>query len=682
MVVKVGTQGGGVLGGLNDPKWPTGKIKPQFDQKKKKAWFPIDPPPVDAPWWITQQPNVNTPPEHGETGPPQLGPSFGVLESDANGFNAGKSPSGVETNPASKAVQELLEMGPVVGVDNTLDSYPGQYPELTDVDQMYKDAMDKWLKENPGSGAVQDELTSQLEELSDSDLEALDIDADVTGDTTAAADAVDATGADAVDATGAGADAGGQTGDSWIDKFLSSPDIMLRSGTDQAALRTWLLSLPEGAVISRIQDNGNGEFEAFEIVDGKEVSLGKHVVSISDIDLHNANMRAAQLALEAERSAQAEQRARDRLSLDGEISRGRLENETERLDLDRQIQEERLKLDEAMARIDQDIARDRIQHEQEIANGNWQNALDVQDRIDERERAGRQLERDMFNANQELQNRKFELERASFDLDKLEFFQQLSASPANFADLFNISRGLAPTGAGGPMPQGISRIGQSDVQQTAAQDFRSTGINMAPNINTGALPQLGAEQAVPKFSPEQTQLSFKAGGDPTPVDSSGVSTVPAVPFNEIVNPTPITEDVELIRETATDTPTSLQPVDAPQPAPISNISAPVTGSNVDRLQTISDPNAVAQTAEDVVQGAPLPPGLQMAFNQQLTGAPQTAQQSIPLLSPQALNQLTPAEREVYFGLAQMQGQYLPDFQNLLAARSGSRPVSDTQRVFV
>jgi len=74
--------------------------------------------------------------------------------------------------------------------------------------------------------------------------------------------------------------------------------------------------------------------------------------------------------------------------------------------------------------------------------------------------------------------------------------------------------------------------------------------------------------------------------------------------------------------------------------------------------------------------------LQMAFNQQLTGAPQTAQQSIPLLSPQALNQLTPAEREVYFGLAQMQGQYLPDFQNLLAARSGSRPVSDTQRVFV
>jgi hypothetical protein len=82
------------------------------------------------------------------------------------------------------------------------------------------------------------------------------------------------------------------------------------------------------------------------------------------------------------------------------------------------------------------------------------------------------------------------------------------------------------------------------------------------------------------------------------------------------------------------------------------------------------------------QGAPLPIGLQLAFNNQQLGAPQTPQQSIPLLSPQRLAQLSPAEREAYFALAQMQGQYLPDFQSLLAARGSPQSIADTQRVFV
>ena len=108
-----------------------------------------------------------------------------------------------------------------------------------------------------------------------------------------------------------------------------------------------------------------------------------------------------------------------------------------------------------------------------------------------------------------------------------------------------------------------------------------------------------------------------------------------------------------------------------------------TSGAVDGLQTISNPSAapVAQTAEEVVQGAPLPPGIEMAFRNALVGAPQTAQDSIPLLSPQVLNSLTPAEQQVYFGLAQMQGQYLPDFENLLASRGGSQQVQDSQRVF-
>jgi hypothetical protein len=113
-----------------------------------------------------------------------------------------------------------------------------------------------------------------------------------------------------------------------------------------------------------------------------------------------------------------------------------------------------------------------------------------------------------------------------------------------------------------------------------------------------------------------------------------------------------------------------------------NISAPVNTSVTDGLETISAPGAVvAQTAEDVVQGAPLPPGIEMAFRNALVGAPQIAQNSIPLLSPQVINSLTPAEREVYYGLAQMQGQYLPDFQNQLASRGGSQQIQDSQRIF-
>jgi hypothetical protein len=426
--------------------------------------------------------------------------------------------------------------------------------------------------------------------------------------------------------------------------------LALGEGIDHKALRNWLITFTgNNVVVSRLEDQGNGIYEAFEIIDNVEKSLGIFDASIT-----------AQDQFAAENTAKRTQIERDRL------------------DLDTETQGEQLRIQEEMGRIDQDIARDRIQHEQEVASGNWQNALDVQDRIDERERSSRQLERDLFNANQELQNRKFELERASFDLDKLEFFQQLSASPANFADLFNISRGLAPTGAGGPMPQGVARIGQSNVQQTAAQDFRMNGINMAPNINTGALPTLGAEQAVPQFNPAQTQLSFMNGQDPTPVDATGQPVAPAAA------PAPYVKEGAGIAQGQSPAPLDFNATTDESGANISApVNAPVNGLQVDGLQTISNPSVapVAQTAEEVVQGAPLPPGIEMAFRNALVGAPQTAQESIPLLSPQVLNSLTPAEQEVYFGLAQMQGQYLPDFENLLASRGGSQPIQNSQRVF-
>ena len=473
---------------------------------------------------------------------------------------------------------------------------------------------------------------------------------------------------------GEGGDAGASLGGSPDSVFSALSEFGIKDTIDSSALQRWHSDLLEsGLYITEVREMppGSGNFIAFDENGGTHAS--PNVLMGSDV------------------------------VLESEIQIKRVELEEGRLALDTETQGEQLRIQEEMGRIDQDIARDRIQHEQEVASGNWQNALDVQDRIDERERSSRQLERDLFNANQELQNRKFELERASFDLDKLEFFQQLSSSPANFADLFNISRGLAPTGAGGPMPQGVARIGQSNVQQTAAQDFRMNGINMAPNINTGALPTLGAEQAVPQFNPAQTQLSFMNGQDPTPVDATGQPVAPAAaPAQLNTEPSGETDAYAetgsgIVQDQASN-PVQPNAMGSQLPAPLDfnattdesgvNISAPVNspvnGSQVDGLQTISNPSvaAVAQTAEEVVQGAPLPPGIEMAFRNALVGAPQTAQDSIPLLSPQVLNSLTPAEQQVYFGLAQMQGQYLPDFENLLASRGGSQQVQDSQRVFV
>lgn len=458
-----------------------------------------------------------------------------------------------------------------------------------------------------------------------------------------------------------GANADG-TGGMSVTAEASLSDFNFGGQSDTAAIRSWLAGLTAaGHFIDDVREEppGSGNFYAYDDTGFRHASgpMGIDPVTEHTSDLANR----------------------------------RVENETARLELDSEIQRESLRIQEEMARIDQDIARDRIQHDQEIAQGNWQNALDVQDRIDERERAGRQLERDLFNANQELQNRRFELDRAAFDLDKLEFFQELSSSPANFADLFNISRGLAPTGAGGPMPQGVSRIGQSNVQQTAAQDFRMNGINMAVNANTGALPQVAGEGAVPQFNPAQTQLSFIGGNDPTPINPDGTPvagaeqavTAPAAPAPAAPAPAPAAaaapQEVNLAEnEGASFANSGIQQPGIQQQPGFTTFGPESLGGNGGSGNPDQEfSGAQAATPE----GAPLPPGLQMAFRNALVGAPQTAQNSIPLLSPQALAQLTPAEQEVYYSLAQMQGQYLPDFQNLLASRTGSTQIADSQRVF-
>jgi hypothetical protein len=383
-----------------------------------------------------------------------------------------------------------------------------------------------------------------------------------------------------------------------------------------------------------------------------------------------------------ERDATALKLEADRYTADVTREQQRFELDQARFDLEEDYRADQLRIQEEIARIDQDIERDRIQHNQEIAQGNWQNALNIQDRIDERERAGRQLDRELFNANQANVERKFELERAEFDLDKLEFFQSLSLAPANFADIFNITRGLAPTGAGGPLPQGIQRIGSpSDVQQTAAQDYRQSGINLGVNVPAGGLPRLEAEPTVKQFDTTQPGLSFLEGGDPTPVGPDGLPLPPAYAHEmpEGSEGAGVLGGIDLDTVETGIQPSAVTPeLDSLMSQP-ATIQSPRQPSPQELMPPVSQPTAGGLQPP---QGAPLPIGLQLAFNNQQLGAPQTPQQSIPLLSPQRLAQLSPAEREAYFALAQMQGQYLPDFQSLLAARGSPQSIADSQRVFV
>lgn len=103
------------------------------------------------------------------------------------------------------------------------------------------------------------------------------------------------------------------------------------------------------------------------------------------------------------------------------------------------------------------ISRDRITADREIAQGNWDNALAIQDRIDGRERENRELERELARLNREHDQQRVNIERSRFELEKLQFLSTLQAM--NPIDFMNLSRGQPLTAAGGPLPGGLQRVG-------------------------------------------------------------------------------------------------------------------------------------------------------------------------------------------------------------------------------
>lgn len=151
-------------------------------------------------------------------------------------------------------------------------------------------------------------------------------------------------------------------------------------------------------------------------------------------------------------------------TLAGRVAEGRNPFETERLRIDQEKNKadqdflnRQLETQERIADNQAQVDRDRIAADRFIAQGNWDNALKVQDRIDAREKESRELQRELQREQIAHDQQRVELERQKFDLDRLQFLSTLQAM--NPIDFMNISRGLPPTAAGGPLPGGLQRVG-------------------------------------------------------------------------------------------------------------------------------------------------------------------------------------------------------------------------------
>lgn len=285
-----------------------------------------------------------------------------------------------------------------------------------------------------------------------------------------------------------------------------------------------------------------------------------------------------------------------------------LQLEQTAIDATNQRATKRNQLERDLAAINTQNNRDRIDADIQIAEGNWENALTIRDRINAQDDKRIQLERDLAALEDEDRDARFELDEARFEFEKLQFMSELARSPGDFATFFNISRGLEAPGAGGPIPGGFQRLAP-----LAIGDFDAGG---------GGAGQPGA--------PQGDQLALPPGA----TDVAGGAAPPGGdPFQ----------------------PTAGATIDP-------GTGQPIGTSTTDELAGLGTPDQVAQT------GAPLPPGLAAAFEGALpnsVGAFQAPEGLVPVLSPQQFNQLSPSEQEFYLAIAEFQGIRTEDFRALL-----------------
>ena len=207
--------------------------------------------------------------------------------------------------------------------------------------------------------------------------------------------------------------------------------------------------------------------------------------------------------------------------------------ELERLNLDRELQNANnafrqieLAQQARIADLQKDMAQDRIDADVQIAQGNWDNAIEIQDRVDERERLQRQLTRDLEDARLELQNRTVDIDRARLDMERQRFAMEVAVSPANLITLSNMSRGF-PAGQG-ELPGGFQRIGQAGA---FGADFGTGPFRAAPTV---ARPEVGGPPVQAEPAPAEADAAPSAPiggfpeGDPNP--AGGTVEQPPIPL--------------------------------------------------------------------------------------------------------------------------------------------------------
>lgn len=433
------------------------------------------------------------------------------------------------------------------------------------------------------------------------------------------------------------------------------------------------------------------------------------------------------------------------ITIDATTASGGLNIQNQQLELNRRQQEldetfrrDELRINQQIAQLQQEIELERIRADTLISQGELALALETQNRIDERERAARQLERDLFNANMDHNRDVLELERSKFDLERQRYLLELSGQPGNLLDFFAVSRGQAPPGLGGALPEGISRaVGLNPLQQANAGQVIS--VPELPEFGEAA--QVGAENQVPQSEFDLSQFfaqlpSFEsllgnaqagsgagAGSSPSvtgeatqpaPAPTSSAPTVPQqvdpntgqLPpdLNDALTGGGETDQAARQQANVADFATTgnnstgqqiIQALGGDPAAAIREIMAASgmdLGATAGASQNQADLAAAAgelgpapENTGDIGQqpqqssGFELPAELQAVFGGGQAGDAGTLQlpdTGVPFLSPQQLAGMTPAARELYGALIRATGVREQDFDFIGGQRlPGQRQVS-------
>lgn len=401
------------------------------------------------------------------------------------------------------------------------------------------------------------------------------------------------------------------------------------------------------------------------------------------------------------------------------LERDRLELANRQTALDESFRRDELRINEELGRINAEIAHERLRVDAQIANGQLALALETQDRIDQREKQSRQLERDLFNANMGYQRQVLQLETAKFDLERQRFLADLGSQPGSLLDFFNISRGLPVAGLGGQLPDGISRA----VGLNPSQQANAGAVVQVPELpQFGETPQVGNEAIgqSSEFDLSQFFAGIQSFGNISAGAAAASTPVPAAPTGNVADQAAVVPNpgsaLNLNPNPASPPPANggptvvpQQAVEETQPGGTGGASLPAGGLGLPFQQDPQQAMAAAagslglapqQTQAALAEiaavgsagnvpnqpnppvpdqqpkvgslGFQAPPELAAVFaggQASAAGELQLPDTGVPFLSPQQLAGLTPAARELYDAYIRVTGLRPEDFNFIASQRA-------------